>query len=96
MPVLIFVMLASLGALFMVMFLTALYHDGSDKKQRRQTYSNWKMGDAHYLRDPLTGVSDRRGSPVPTRTFTMQVVTPRRSVWYRTAEKPGRVQVGSR
>jgi len=96
MPVLIFVMLASVGALFMVMFLSALWHDGSETKQRRQTYSNWKMGEAHDLLYPLTGVTDRRGPPVPTKTYTMQLGTPGRSARYRTAAKPGRVQVGSR
>ncbi len=69
MPVLIFVMLASLGAFFMVMFLTALSQDRSDANRGGHTYCTKRKGDARPLLYPLSGVADSHGSLVSTKNI---------------------------
>lgn len=91
MPVLIFVTLASLGALFMVKFLTALGRDGS----RRHTYSA-PTCDADDLLYPISVMSGRRGSPLSRKILTMQLATPTVSARRTAAENSGRVEARSR
>lgn len=96
MPVLIFVTLSSLGALFLVRFLTALWRDGSDLTPRRHTYSA-PAYDADNLLYPISVVSDKRGSPLSRKILHMPLVKPMLSTRHHSAtEKPGRVQAGSR
>lgn len=95
MPVLIFVLLASLGALYMVAFLTVLWRDGSDLNPRHHSYSAPASGAGDLY--PLSGVPGRGGAPVARKIFTMPLVTPTVSArHYSATEKPGRVQARSR
>lgn len=82
MPVIVFVALASLGALFMVVFLTEVSRPPAHR-ENRQGYGTSIAG---YNPRALSGSVAARGNPgASIRTVRMELVTPRANVARRAA-----------